>query len=161
LDALFGCEIKLFQSSSEEYRTTHTWQVFEMLDNVETLDFASHFYERQNQYPRSHPRVLFPNASSVQLSGVMSQGFAVLFLHHNPSRFVQIAIDDLQHVGTWPNGNIVCITSDHPTERWSVPLPPGGNPPGPMRGLLKNLPQFGPLSKRITSPPEVLPTLRS
>ena len=75
------------------------WEAFQRLTNVRVLDLA--WLSRDHGHPLADawPHGLFPAATSIRLSGVMSYSFAASILYNNPAKLEHLALDNLQQVG--------------------------------------------------------------
>ena len=75
------------------------WEAFQRLTNVKILDLAWLSSDHGDPLADAWPHGLFPAASSIRLSGVMSYSFAASILYNNPAKIVHLTLDNLQQVG--------------------------------------------------------------
>ena len=75
------------------------WEAFQRLTNVRILDLAWLSSDHGDPLADAWPHGLFPAASSIRLSGVMSYSFAASILYNNPAKIVHLTLDNLQQGG--------------------------------------------------------------
>ncbi|KAM0796813.1 hypothetical protein BDR22DRAFT_824903 [Usnea florida] len=75
------------------------WEAFQRLTNVRILDLAWLSSDHGDPLADAWPHGLFPAATSIRLSGVMSYSFAASILYNNPAKLVHLTLDNLQQVG--------------------------------------------------------------
>ena len=75
------------------------WEAFQRLTNVRILDLAWLSSDHGDPLADAWPHGLFPAATSIRLSGVMSYSFAASLLYNNPAKLVHLTLDNLQQVG--------------------------------------------------------------
>ena len=75
------------------------WEAFQRLTNVRILDLAWLSSDHGDALADAWPHGLFPAATSIRLSGVMSYSFAASILYNNPAKLLHLTLDNLQQVG--------------------------------------------------------------
>ena len=76
------------------------WKVLKTLRNVKTLDLAYLSDHLKTDLSRQCPRVLFFNATSVRLQGMMEQYHATSILHSvDPAKLTHLTLDNLYDCG--------------------------------------------------------------
>ena len=75
------------------------WEAFQRLTNVRFLDLAWLSSDHGDPLADAWSHGLFPAATSIRLSGVMSYSFAASILYNNPAKLEHLTLDNLQQVG--------------------------------------------------------------
>ena len=96
------------------------WEAFQRLTNVRVLDLAWLSSDHGDPLADAWPHGLFPAASSIRLSGVMSYSFAASILYNNPAKLVHLALDNLQQVGKGCDHFLYRRTNQRPDYRQSL-----------------------------------------
>ncbi|KAI9669536.1 MAG: hypothetical protein M1817_004655 [Caeruleum heppii] len=119
------------------YPDTKTWEIFQTLTHVRTLDLGSFHFRMTRSYIRDCPRRLFSTATSITLAGWMNQELAdAVLCSIDPTTLSSLALDNVQHWGQHRDGSL--FQNSYKVQDF-IRNEPGFISPGPMRGLLRSL----------------------
>lgn len=119
------------------------WNVLGTLHNVKTLDLAYLSNHLNTDLSRQCPAVLFFNATSIRLQGMMEHYLATSILHSiDPAKLTHLCLDNLYDCGR--KGPFVRYdgqwhADNEEVGRGSYLVDQGRQAPGPMSGLLGEL----------------------